>query len=254
MLFAPVAHKEQVIKPLFAKGPSLGIRLLVFAVLSAVLMVVDARFETLKPLRSQMGLVLTPFYWVADMPVRIWRGATAQIATSNSLMAENERLKAEALLMEMRENVRYFHSSKYVGDLANGNICVAVGFSGDIMQAASRAAEAGNGVKIEYVIPKEGANLWFDMMAIPADAANVEQAHAFINFLLEPEVIAEVSDYVGYANPNTKADAFMDEEVRNDPSVYPPQAVLDRLYISAELPVRVQRLMTRTWTKVKSGQ
>lgn len=162
--------------------------------------------------------------------------------------------KAEAKLLEVRPYVTNFHSSKYIGDLANGNICVAAGFSGDILQAADRADEAGKGIDIAYVIPKEGANLWFDMMAIPADAANVEQAHAFINFLLEPEVIAEVSDYVGYANPNTKADAFMDEEVRNDPSVYPPQAVLDRLYISAELPVRVQRLMTRTWTKVKSGQ
>ena len=162
--------------------------------------------------------------------------------------------KAEAKLLEVRPYVTYFHSSKYIGDLANGNICIAAGFSGDVLQAADRADEAGKGIDIAYVIPKEGANLWFDMMAIPADAANVEQAHAFINFLLEPEVIAEVSDYVGYANPNTKADAFMDEEVRNDPSVYPPQAVLDRLYISAELPVRVQRLMTRTWTKVKSGQ
>jgi putrescine transport system substrate-binding protein len=131
---------------------------------------------------------------------------------------------------------------------------VAAGFSGDILQAADRADEAGKGIEIAYSIPKEGANLWFDMMAIPADAANAEQAHAFINFLLEPEVIAEVSDYVGYANPNTKADEFMDEEVRNDPSVYPSQAVLDKLYISAELPVRVQRLMTRSWTKVKSGQ
>lgn len=162
--------------------------------------------------------------------------------------------KAEAKLLEVRPYVTYFHSSKYIGDLANGNICIAAGFSGDILQAADRADEAGKGIDIAYVIPKEGANLWFDMMAIPADSTNAEQAHAFINFLLEPEVIAEVSDYVGYANPNTKADAFMDEEVRNDPSVYPPQAVLDKLYISAELPVRVQRLMTRTWTKVKSGQ
>lgn len=162
--------------------------------------------------------------------------------------------KAEAKLLEVRPYVTYFHSSKYIGDLANGNICVAAGFSGDILQAADRADEAGKGIEIAYSIPKEGANLWFDMMAIPADAANAEQAHAFINFLLEPEVIAEVSDYVGYANPNTKADEFMDEEVRNDPSVYPSQAVLDKLYISAELPVRVQRLMTRSWTKVKSGQ
>ena len=97
-----MAHEEQVIKPLFAKGPSLGIRLLVFAVLSAVLMVVDARFETLKPMRSQMGLVLTPFYWLADVPVRVWDGATQQISSRSELMAENEKLKAEALLLQRR--------------------------------------------------------------------------------------------------------------------------------------------------------
>lgn len=162
--------------------------------------------------------------------------------------------KAEAKLLEVRPYVTYFHSSKYIGDLANGNICVAAGFSGDILQAADRAEEAGKGVDIAYAIPKEGANLWFDMLAIPADSANTDQALAFINYLLDPQVIAEVSDYVGYANPNTKAGELMDQDVRNDPSVYPPQAVLDKLYISAELPVKVQRLMTRAWTKVKSGQ
>ena len=162
--------------------------------------------------------------------------------------------KAEAKLLAVRPYVTYFHSSKYIGDLANGEICVAAGFSGDVLQAADRAADAGQGVEIAYSIPKEGGNLWFDMLAIPADAANVEQAHAFIDFLLQPQVIAEVSDYVGYANPNTQAGALMDQEVRNDPSVYPPQAVLDKLFISAELPVRVQRLMTRSWTRIKSGQ
>jgi putrescine transport system substrate-binding protein len=162
--------------------------------------------------------------------------------------------RAEAKLLAVRPHVTYFHSSKYIGDLANGEICVAAGFSGDILQAADRAEEAGKGIEIAYSIPKEGGNLWFDMLAIPADAANVEQAHAFIDFLLQPQVIAEVSDYVGYANPNTQAGALMDQEVRNDPSVYPPQAVLDKLFISAELPVKVQRLMTRSWTKIKSGQ
>ena len=162
--------------------------------------------------------------------------------------------KAEAKLLEVRPYVTYFHSSKYITDLANGDICVAAGFSGDILQARSRADEAGKGVKIAYSIPKEGANLWFDMLAIPADSKNVDQAHAFINYLLEPKVIAEVSDYVGYANPNTKAGDLMDQDVRNDPSVYPPQVVLNKLYISAQLPARVQRLMTRAWTKVKSGQ
>ncbi len=162
--------------------------------------------------------------------------------------------KAEAKLLAVRPYVTYFHSSKYIGDLANGDICVAVGFSGDILQAADRAEEAGKGVEIAYSIPKEGANLWFDMLAIPVDASNSKEAHAFINFLLDPAAIAGVSDYVGYANPNTKAGELMDPEVFNDVSVYPPQAVLDKLYISAELPVKVQRLMTRSWTKVKSGK
>ena len=162
--------------------------------------------------------------------------------------------KAEAKLLEIRPYVRYFHSSKYVSDLANGNICIAAGFSGDVFQAAARADEAGKGIDIAYSIPKEGGNLWFDMLAIPADAQNVDEAHTFINYLLKPEVIASVSDYVGYANPNVKAGTVMDQEVRNDPAVYPPQAVLDRLYVSAELPPKVMRLMTRSWTKVKSGQ
>jgi len=171
----------------------------------------------------------------------------------NSKKAE-DYAKAEAKLLEVRPYVTYFHSSKYIGDLANGNICVAVGFSGDVLQAADRAEEAGKGVEIVYAIPKEGANLWFDMLAIPADASNAKEAHAFINYLLTPQVIAEVSDYVGYANPNPKAGELMDQDVRNDEAVYPPQAVLDKLYISAEMPIKVQRLMTRSWTKVKSGQ
>lgn len=162
--------------------------------------------------------------------------------------------KAEAKLMEVRPYVSYFHSSKYISDLANGNICVAFGYLGDVLQAADRAEEAGKGIEIAYAIPKEGANLWFDMLAIPKDARNVEQAHAFINYLLDPKVIAGVSDYVGYANPNINAGEIMDQDIRQDESVYPPQAVLDKLYVMAELPPKAQRLMTRTWTKVKSGQ
>ena len=189
-----------------------------------------------------------------DSPTEILPAALHYLGYAPDSSKADELKKAEELFLSIRPSVAYFHSSKYISDLANGNICVAAGFSGDILQAADRADEAGKGIEIAYSIPKEGANLWFDMMAIPVDAANAEQAHTFINFLLEPEVIAEVSDYVGYANPNTKADEFMDEEVRNDPSIYPSQAVLDKLYISAELPVRVQRLMTRSWTKVKSGQ
>lgn len=113
--------------------------------------------------------------------------------------------KAEAQLLKIRPYVTYFNSSKYISDLANGEICVAAGFSGDIFQARERAEEAKKGIEIAYVIPKEGANLWFDMLAIPRDSSNVKEAHAFINYLLKPEVIAQVSDAVGYANPNPKA-------------------------------------------------
>lgn len=161
---------------------------------------------------------------------------------------------AEKKLLAVRPYITYFHSSKYISDLANGDICVAAGFSGDIFQAKSRAEEAGKGVALKYVIPKEGGNLWFDMLAIPKDSSNLKEAHAFINYLLKPEVIAQVSDYVGYANPNPKAGELMDQSVRTDAAVYPPQEVLDKLYVNSELPPKIQRLMTRSWTKVKSGK
>ncbi len=162
--------------------------------------------------------------------------------------------KAEAKLLAVRPYVTYFNSSKYISDLANGEICVAAGFSGDVFQARARAAEAGKGVTIAYAIPKEGGNLWFDMLAIPRDATSVKEAHAYINYLLKPEVIAQVSDAVGYANPNPKAGDVMDQAVRTDEAVYPPQEIVDKLYVNSELPPKIQRLMTRSWTKVKSGK
>ncbi len=162
--------------------------------------------------------------------------------------------KAEEVLTKVRPYVSYFHSSKYISDLANGNICVAFGYSGDVFQAAARAEEAGKGIDIQYVIPKEGANLWFDLMAIPADAKASDNAYAFIDYLLRPEVIAKVSDYVGYANAIPGARPLMDKSVSDSEEVYPPQAVLDKLYVSAVLPAKVLRLQTRTWTRIKTGK
>ncbi len=161
--------------------------------------------------------------------------------------------KAEALLMEMRKNVRYFHSSKYVGDLANGEICLAVGFSGDIMQAGNRAREAGNGVNIEYVIPKEGTPVWFDMIAIPVDSDNDDAAYAFINYLLKPQVIGDITNYVQYPNGNTAADRFVDPALLANPTVYAPASVMDQLYTLEAMPKAIDRVRTRLWTKVKSG-
>lgn len=161
--------------------------------------------------------------------------------------------KAEARLAELQPYVRYFHSSKYIGDLANGSLCVAVGYSGDVLQAADRAEESGNGVRIGYSIPQEGANLWFDTLAIPADARNVEAAHRFIDYLLRPEVIAAISDHVGYANPNLAAVELLDPEVRGDARIYPAEAVLERLYVNAELPAETLRAMSESWSRIKAG-
>ncbi|MCL1141966.1 polyamine ABC transporter substrate-binding protein [Shewanella gaetbuli] len=162
--------------------------------------------------------------------------------------------KAAEVLTKIRPYVTYFHSSRYISDLANGDICVAFGFSGDVFQAAARADEAGNGQKIGYSIPKEGANLWFDMLAIPQDATNVENAHKFINYLLRPDVIAPITNYVAYANPNVPAQELVEESIKNDPAIYPTQDVIDNLYIGDIRPMKIQRVVTRAWTKVKSGQ
>lgn len=161
--------------------------------------------------------------------------------------------KAEALLLEMRKNVRYFHSSKYVGDLANGDICMAVGFSGDIMQAGNRAAEANNGISINYVIPKEGTPIWFDMVTMPADSNNEQAAYAFMNYLLQPEVIAQITNHVQYANGNSAADSLVDPKLKADATVYPPQGAMANLYALEAMPLKIDRVRTRIWSKVKSG-
>jgi putrescine transport system substrate-binding protein len=161
--------------------------------------------------------------------------------------------KAEALLLEMRKNVRYFHSSKYVGDLANGNICMAVGFSGDIMQAGNRATEANNGININYVIPKEGTPIWFDMVSMPVDSNNEQAAYAFMNHLLQPAVIAQVTNHVQYANGNSAADSLVEPKLKADPTVYPPQEAMANLYALEAMPLKIDRARTRIWSKVKSG-
>jgi putrescine transport system substrate-binding protein len=162
--------------------------------------------------------------------------------------------KAEALLLEIRPYIRYFHSSQYINDLANGEICLAMGWSGDILQARDRAAEADRGVEVAYTIPKEGTILWFDMLAIPADAPHPENAHAFLNYLLEPEVTAAITNYVYYANANGAATEFVEDEVRNDPGIYPSDEVKENLFSVLAKSPRYDRLLTRSWTKIKTGQ
>ncbi|OFO79170.1 MULTISPECIES: extracellular solute-binding protein, partial [Pseudomonas] len=171
----------------------------------------------------------------------------------NSHQPEDYR-RAEEHLAKLRPYITYFSSSQFVSDLANGNVCVAIAWSGGAMQAANRAREAKNGMRIEYRIPKEGAAAWFDVLAIPRDAKNVEQAHAFLDYLLRPEVVAPISDYVAYANPNKAADGLISAELRDNPNVYPPEEVQARLYSVEMLPPKLERLRTRTWSRIKTGK
>jgi putrescine transport system substrate-binding protein len=162
--------------------------------------------------------------------------------------------KAEALLSTVRPHIRYFHSSQFINDLANGDVCVAIGWSGDIFQAAARAEEAGNGIVVEYVIPKEGAPMWFDMLAIPKDAKHPENAYRFIDYLLRPDVMAGIQNYVAYASANAAALPMVDEELKQNPAVYPDEATNARLFTFVVVPPEVDRLYSRLWTRLKTGR
>jgi putrescine transport system substrate-binding protein len=160
---------------------------------------------------------------------------------------------AEDLLMSIRPYVRMIHSSQYIDSLANGDICVSLGWSGDILQSKSRAAEAGQGVEIAMTVPKEGTIIWFDMYAIPADAPHPNNAHAFINFMMKPEVAAANSNFVHYATGNAAAVALLDPSVRDDPGVYPPKEVMDKLFPNLARSPEFTRALNRTWTRFTTG-
>jgi putrescine transport system substrate-binding protein len=168
--------------------------------------------------------------------------------------SEEDLAKAEAALMAIRPHVRKFHSSEYINGLANGDICLAVGWSGDIFQAADRAAQADQGVEVAYSIPKEGAQMWFDQMAIPADAKNVAEAHEFLNYIMKPEVAAKATNYVYFPNGNKASQEFIDKEIMEDPAVYPDEATLANLFTIDPYDSRTQRVVTRLWTKIVTGQ
>ncbi|WP_112323504.1 polyamine ABC transporter substrate-binding protein [Oceanibium sediminis] len=162
--------------------------------------------------------------------------------------------KAADLLLSVRPYVRYFHSSQYINDLANGDICVAVGFSGDVFIAQARAEEADNGVEIAYTIPEEGALSWYDLLAIPADAPNPDAAHKFINFVMDPQITADITNYVWYANANEASMPLVDEEIKSDPGIFPTPSAKENLWSAVPYDSRLDRTITRLWTTVKTGQ
>src|SRR5207248_9017927 len=160
---------------------------------------------------------------------------------------EADYQRAADLVMAGRPSVRKFHSSEYINALTSGEICFAVGFSGDIKQAQKRAVEAKNGIEIAYAIPKEGAQLWFDDLAIPRGAPNLAEAHEFINYLQQPEVAAKNSNFIAYANGNLASQKFIDPAVLEDRTIYPDEATMSSLYVMQAHDAKTTRLMNRLW-------
>jgi putrescine transport system substrate-binding protein len=161
---------------------------------------------------------------------------------------------ATDMLMKARPYVRKFHSSEYLQALANGDICIAVGYSGDVLQAKARAAEAGGKVKVEYVIPKEGSQVWFDVFTMPKDAPNPAAAYTFLDYMLRPEIIARASNFTQYANANSAATAQVDPAVRDNPNVYPTPEMFKRLFVTGTKDQTLLREVNREWTRVQTGQ
>ena len=188
-----------------------------------------------------------------DAPTELIPAALAYIGENPDAQDPDVLAKAEPVLSAVRPYVQKFHSSEYINALANGDICVAFGWSGDVLQARDRADEAENGVEIAYYAPKEGALMWFDQMAIPADAPNPDGAHAFLNFIMDAHNMAAATNYVWYANGNKASQEFIDPEILNDPAIYPDEATLANLYTLTPYAPKVQRVVTRMWTRIKSG-
>ena len=188
-----------------------------------------------------------------DAPTELIPAALAYAGLEPDRKDEEALAAAEEVLTAVRPYVLKFHSSEYINALANGDICVALGWSGDILQARDRAAEADNGVEVAYNAPVEGALMWFDQMAIPVDAPNPEAAHTFLNFIMDAQNMAQASNYVYYANGNAASKEFLVEDVIGDTAIYPDESTLENLYTVTPFPPREQRNLTRMWTRVKSG-
>jgi putrescine transport system substrate-binding protein len=188
-----------------------------------------------------------------DDPIEVFGAALFYLGKDPNSTDKADLDAASELLAKVRPHIRYFHSSQYINDLANGDLCLVHGYSGDILQARDRADEAGNGVQVALAIPREGAILAVDVMAIPADAKHPENAQRFMDFILRPEVIAKITDYVAFANAVPASLPLLDPDVRNDPGIFPPAEVMGRLKSAEELAPAMQRARTRAWTRVKAG-
>ncbi len=189
---------------------------------------------------------------VLNSPAEMMRAVFSYLGKDPNSQNPDDLAQGEAVLMKIRPYIRSINSSEYIDALANGDLCVAVGYNGDVLQARDRAQDANKGVEIKYSIPKEGTILWFDMLAIPKDAPHPESAYAFINFVMTPEVIGEITNFKGYANANAVAQPLA--SVKNDPGVYPTPELVPKLSVQLADSADQTSAITRVWDKFKAGQ
>ncbi|CAA7612488.1 putrescine transporter subunit: periplasmic-binding component of ABC superfamily [Candidatus Terasakiella magnetica] len=189
-----------------------------------------------------------------DTPTEVFAAAQLYLGRSGTSLATEDMKAAAEAVTKVRPSLKYFHSSKYINDMANGDTCLAHGYVGDLVQARNRAAEAGKGVKLVIVIPKEGAVINIDSAAIPADAPHPDNAHKFIDFLMSPEIVGAISNTTGYANAVPESKPFLKKEIASDPVIYPPADVLAKEITAPLADQPKERERTRLWTSVKTGR
>jgi putrescine transport system substrate-binding protein len=191
---------------------------------------------------------------VLDSPAEMMRAVYSYLGKDPNSQNADDLVQAEAVLLKIRPYIRNINSSEYIEALANGDLCLAVGYNGDVMQARDRAREANKGIQIKYAVPKEGSILWFDMLAIPKDAPDPDSAYAYLNYIMTPQVIADISNFKRYANANAASQPLVLPAVKDDPGIYPPPEQRQKLAVQLADSADQTRAITRVWQKFKTGQ
>jgi putrescine transport system substrate-binding protein len=191
---------------------------------------------------------------VLDSPAEMIRAVYSYLGKDPNSQSADDLAVAEATLLKIRPYIRNINSSEYIESLANGDLCIAVGYNGDVMQARDRAHDANKGIEIKYFVPKEGSILWFDMLAVPKDAPDPDSAYAFLNYIMQPEVIAAISNFKRYANANLASQPLVLPAVKDDPGIYPTPELRQKLAVQLADSADQTRAITRVWQKFKTGQ
>lgn len=191
---------------------------------------------------------------VIDAPAPVVRHVLEYLGRNPAAPSPQDMEEVDRLLTKIRPYIRTIDSAGYIESLANGDICLAVGYNGDVVQARRRAIEAMNGNTIAYMVPKEGSDLWFSMVAIPKDAPHAANAHLFINYLMDPKVIANITNFIGYANANSAATPLLDPSIATDNIIFPTPKQQQRLFVQTDDSPEQTRAITRLWQKFKTGQ